>query len=74
MRLFPRRRQEAHDEIPSCLGAALLLAVRIAAAQQPQPGAMPQSNSSFIDAQGTAHITRVVPVPARRKRGAVESP
>ncbi len=23
----------------------------------------PQSDSSFIDAQGTAHVTRVVPVP-----------
>ena len=24
---------------------------------------IPQSNSSYIDVQGTAHITRVVPIP-----------
>ena len=29
-----------------------------------QSGAGPQTNSSVIDADGTAHITRVVPVPS----------
>ncbi len=32
------------------------------AAQQPAPS-VPQGDSSYIDAQGTAHITRVIPLP-----------
>jgi epsilon-lactone hydrolase len=35
----------------------------VTAAAQTTAATAPQSNSSFIDAQGTAHITRVVPVP-----------
>ena len=31
-------------------------------AQQPDPS-VPQGDSSYIDAQGTAHITRVIPLP-----------
>jgi acetyl esterase/lipase len=49
--------------------AALLVFVASAAlaAQQPQPTAAaqaPNSDTSYIDAQGTAHVTRVVPVPS----------
>ncbi len=32
-------------------------------AQQTPPSDAPQTNSSYIDADGTAHVTRVVPVP-----------
>lgn len=32
-------------------------------AQQKMPASAPQTNSSYIDAQGTAHVTRIVPVP-----------
>jgi epsilon-lactone hydrolase len=31
--------------------------------QRDQPHSVPQTDTSFIDAEGTAHITRVVPVP-----------
>lgn len=46
-----------------------LLASAVLAAQQPAPkpttaAEAPNRNTSYIDAQGTAHITRVVPVPA----------
>ncbi len=41
-----------------CVSAGVVVAQD--AATKPAP---PQSDSSFIDAQGTAHITRVVPVP-----------
>ena len=48
--------------------ASLVLFVTAAlAAQQPAPttaSQAPNSDTSYIDAQGTAHITRVVPVPA----------
>lgn len=45
-----------------------LLASAILAAQQPAPkpttaAEAPNSDTSYIDAQGTAHVTRVVPVP-----------
>ncbi len=33
------------------------------AAQQQQTTPIPESNTSYIDANGTAHVTRVVPVP-----------
>lgn len=33
------------------------------AAQQKQSPVIPQSDSSYVDAHGTAHVTRVVPVP-----------
>ena len=32
-------------------------------AQQKQTAPVPQTDSSYIDAQGTAHVTRVVPIP-----------
>lgn len=40
---------------------ALALAVHLGCAQQPTP--VPQGDTSFVDAQGTAHITRVIPIP-----------
>lgn len=49
----------------SIFAAALILGTisQTAAAQQASPVPVPQSDSSYIDAQGTAHVTRVVPVP-----------
>ncbi len=41
----------------------LALAVTVTAAAAGPQAAVPQSDSSFIDANGTAHVTRVVPVP-----------
>ncbi|MGA2206560.1 MAG: alpha/beta hydrolase [Terracidiphilus sp.] len=44
----------------------VLLASAILAAQQPAPttaAQAPNGDTSYIDAQGTAHITRVVPIP-----------
>jgi acetyl esterase/lipase len=44
----------------------VLLASAVLAAQQPAPttaAQAPNSDTSYIDAQGTAHITRVVPIP-----------
>ena len=42
----------------------LLLCVSSGVAQDPAcKCSPPQSDTSFIDAQGTAHVTRVVPVP-----------
>lgn len=52
--------------------AALLLAISAAALVAQQPATAPQpttaaqapnSDTSYIDAQGTAHVTRVIPVP-----------
>jgi len=40
------------------IAGALLLAASVAFSQEP-----PSRNSSYIDADGTAHVTRVVPVP-----------
>lgn len=45
---------------------ACLLAVQLTLAQQPSPttaSEAPNRDTSYIDANGTAHITRVVPVP-----------
>jgi len=43
---------------------ALVLCVGAAAfAQRCEPGCVPQANSGLIDADGTAHITRVIPIP-----------
>lgn len=39
------------------------LAVSALLAQQTNPRHIPQSDSSYIDPDGTAHITRVIPVP-----------
>ncbi len=52
---------------------ACLLASAVLAAQQPAPttaSQAPNSDTSYIDAQGTAHITRVVPVPETISREA----
>jgi epsilon-lactone hydrolase len=42
---------------------ALFLTAAAAFAQQCEPGCVPQTNSAKIDADGTARITRVIPVP-----------
>src|SRR6185437_16315950 len=39
------------------------LTATTAFAQQCQPGCLPQSNTATIDPDGTARITRVIPVP-----------
>jgi acetyl esterase/lipase len=54
----------------ACTGTLLLLMTSAAlAAQQPSPqpttaAEAPKSDTSYIDASGTAHVTRLVPVPA----------
>jgi acetyl esterase/lipase len=53
---------------PRSAALVLLLAATSLAAQQPAPqpttaAEAPKSDTSYIDAHGTAHITRVVPVP-----------
>jgi monoterpene epsilon-lactone hydrolase len=53
---------DGRTTLANCLLAAalpLLLSASRTFAQDP----FPQTNSSFIDASGTAHVTRVVPVP-----------
>jgi monoterpene epsilon-lactone hydrolase len=42
---------------------AVSLALPAACAQQSPERVIPQSDTSFIDSEGTAHVTRVVPVP-----------
>jgi epsilon-lactone hydrolase len=42
--------------------ASLLLACSFAFSQE-QPKSIPETDSSYIDANGTAHVTRIVPVP-----------
>ena len=54
--------------LPRHAALVLLLASAALAAQQPAPqpttaAEAPHRDTSFIDAQGTAHVTRVVPVP-----------
>ena len=49
------------------LASGVLGAQQPAAVVQPHPttaAEAPQRDSSYIDAQGTAHVTRVAPVPA----------
>ncbi len=43
--------------------ACLFVATAIIAAAQTSPAQAPQTDSSYIDATGAAHVTRVVPVP-----------
>jgi acetyl esterase/lipase len=55
--------------MPRSATLLLLLATAALAAQQPAPhpttaAEAPTRDTSYIDAQGTAHVTRVVPVPA----------
>lgn len=45
----------------SILASAIILISAISYAQE--KAFVPQTNSSFIDANGTAHVTRIVPVP-----------
>jgi epsilon-lactone hydrolase len=45
------------------LGLIMFISGSVQAQQSPEASAGPQTNSSVIDAQGTAHVTRVVPVP-----------
>jgi len=56
------------DSLPRTATFLVFLASAVLAAQQPaQPttaAQVPDRDSSYIDAQGTAHVTRVVPVPA----------
>jgi len=57
------------NPMPRHLVLLLLLASAALAAQQPVPqpttaAEAPNRDTSYIDAQGTAHVTRVVPVPA----------
>jgi monoterpene epsilon-lactone hydrolase len=51
--------------VPSACAGALLASVFAAGGLQAQqlPAGVPQTDSSYIDASGTAHVTRVVPVP-----------
>ena len=54
---------------PRFASLLLLMVSAVLAAQQPAPkpttaAEAPNSDTSYIDAQGTAHVTRVVPVPA----------
>ena len=46
-----------------CLGLAVLVFTRTSSAQQTASQSGPQADTSFIDPDGTAHVTRVVPVP-----------
>jgi epsilon-lactone hydrolase len=48
--------------IPTLILAALTACTNGRVTQQPTPS-VPQADSSYIDAQGTAHITRVIPLP-----------
>ena len=55
--------------IPRSAPLLTLLTAAALTAQQPAPqpttaGGAPNRDTSYIDAQGTAHVTRVVPVPA----------
>ena len=55
--------------MPHRLAFALLLASAALAAQQPAPqpttaAQAPNHDSSYIDADGTAHVTRVIPIPS----------
>ena len=57
------------NSMPHRFSFVLLLAAAALAAQQPAPqpttaAQAPTRDTSYIDAQGTAHITRVVPVPS----------
>ncbi len=47
----------------TCLGMSVFSVAASAAAQQAGSRSVPQADTSYIDADGTAHVTRVVPVP-----------
>src|SRR5271154_3849988 len=46
-----------------CLTCALFASTSALAAAQTTAANAPQANASYIDAQGTAHVSRIVPVP-----------
>jgi len=56
-------RRGSPPSVPVLTAAALAMLVPILLAQQNTPTAPPQGDSCTIDADGTAHVTRVVPVP-----------
>ena len=67
MKLAPSHKFSACRTSLCCFLCALVLAALAASshaglAQQCSPS-VPQEDSNFIDAQGTAHITRVIPLP-----------
>ena len=49
--------------IPGALALILGLAISPEWAEENQPAPVPQTDTTTIDADGTAHITRVIPVP-----------
>ncbi len=51
------------SKVPSRLFTALLTCAFAAGARQTTANDAPQKDSSYIDANGTAHVTRVIPVP-----------
>jgi monoterpene epsilon-lactone hydrolase len=56
----------SHSVVCLSLLAPVLLAPSFLSAQEPAPTTeadAPKRDTSFIDAQGTAHVTRVIPVP-----------
>jgi acetyl esterase/lipase len=76
------RTLETGSAATRAVAALLLLAASAVVAQQPTSGTVvkptteaqaPNNDTSFIDAEGTAHVTRVVPVPttisAQAQRG-----
>ena len=52
------------NSVMTCITvAAVSLVLPAACAQQSPERGIPQSDTSYIDSEGTAHVTRVVPVP-----------
>jgi epsilon-lactone hydrolase len=54
---------EQRKRVVLAMAAVLIPGAGWMAARQETPRAVPQSDTSVIDADGTAHVTRVVPVP-----------
>jgi monoterpene epsilon-lactone hydrolase len=66
---FPREEIDSMHLLPRSATFLVLLAAAALAAQSPAPkpttaADAPNRDTSYIDAQGTAHVTRVVPIPA----------
>jgi epsilon-lactone hydrolase len=57
-------RMEQRKRVMWAMAAVLISTAGWMAARQETPRVAPQSDTSVIDADGTAHVTRVVPVPA----------
>ena len=67
---WTHNRSSFHESLFLCRLTAAVAGLRNARAQQPAAALVPTTadpaptrNTSYIDAQGTAHVTRVVPVP-----------